>query len=404
MRSTSKPTVLMFPFELMSHYSRCLQLADAIKDAYNVKIAYSERYNNLIRDAGIENFPCRTFNPDLVMQCSKNFDFSWLNLAELERVFREQVHCIERLEPVAVLGDTAPTLKMAAEATGTPYISLMNGYMTKYYSVVRKIASAHPAAQFEAKLPPNIFDFMVRVGEKVAFRQVHKPFKKLRKANGLAETKMYLDELEGDQNLLCDLPSFFPQKNLPTNYHFIGPLYYQANRKEEKVVQFLNNDKPSILVSMGSTGDLSSLAFLQNSDFASYNIVVAGASNGCFKAEHILSKAFLNNTAFLERIDLVLTHGGNGSIYQALAYGVPVVCRTNIFEQEWNVQRLQQLNLGAILPDATEPRKIIEWLAAWISRKRNGEFDNLKKEISVAGTKAAFRKIWDRLLVDFSNK
>ena len=29
-----KPVILIFPFDLMSHYLRCLQLAEAIKDRF----------------------------------------------------------------------------------------------------------------------------------------------------------------------------------------------------------------------------------------------------------------------------------------------------------------------------------------------------------------------------------
>lgn len=378
----------------MSHYLRCLQLAEAISDLYDIRFAHSERYGEIVKKAGFQTFPCEGINPQEVMACAKNFDFSWINKDNLERVFQSQVECIQECKPAAVLGDTSPTLKMAAEATQVPYVSLMNGYMTKYYRFVRKIARAHPAVQFEDKLPPRLFDLMVKIGEKGAFRQVHKPFKKIRKKYGLSPQKMYLDELEGDHNLICDLPSLFPQKNLSSNYRFIGPLFYSGQESEQEVLRFLGKGKPNILLSMGSSGDFKKFSFLMGEAYKNINIIVAGNANGALQGNNILSRAFLNNCAILEKVYLMLCHGGNGTIYQSLAFGVPVICSTSIFEQEWNVQRIVDLNLGASLDNISKPEQIKNLISYWMGRKNNNELKSIKEQINLNESKKKFRDFW----------
>jgi UDP:flavonoid glycosyltransferase YjiC (YdhE family) len=210
---------------------------------------------------------------------------------------------------------------------------------------------------------------------------------------------MYLDELEGDYNLICDLPLLFPQKKLPSNYHFIGPLYYVSASHEHEVLRFLDNGKPSILVSLGSSGDFSKLTFLKDQRFKKFNIVVAGDRAGIFKEKHILSRPFLNNSAFMARIDLVLTHGGNGSIYQALAFGVPLICRPGIFEQEWNVQALTRLNLGTTLADDADIDTIERLIHDWISKRNTPDFETVKDQVNIAETRRRFAEVWRMLRI-----
>jgi len=382
----------------MSHYLRCLQLAKAISDLYDIRFAHSESYVEIVKKAGFRTFLCEEINPQEVMAFAKKFNFSWINKNNLERVFQSQVECIGEYKPAAVLGDTAPTLKMAAEATQTLYVSLMNGYMTKYYDCVRKIARAHPAAQYEDTLPPRLFDFMVKTGERVAFRQVHKPFKKMRKKYGLSPQKMYLDELEGDHNLICDIPSLFPQRNLPSNYSVIGPLFYSGHESEQEVLRFLENDKPNILLSIGSSGYFKKFSFLLSEAFKNINIVVAGNTNGALQGNNILSKAFLNNCSIMDKIDLMLCHGGNGTIYQGLAFGVPVICSTSIFEQEWNVQRIVDLNLGASLDNISELEQIKNLISYWMGCKNKNELKSIKEQINLNESKKKFRDFWTQTL------
>jgi UDP:flavonoid glycosyltransferase YjiC (YdhE family) len=387
----------VFPFDLISHYVRCLQLAEAMQDAREILFAHSKKYAWLVEKAGFGTFACEGFEAEEVMACARRFDFSWLNEGDLERVFLSQVECIRQFQPAAVIGDTAPTLKMAAAQTQTPYLALMNGYMTKYYALVRPIARAHPAARFQEKVPEKIFEKMVEFGERTAFRQVHKPFRMLRKKSGLPAMQTYLDELEGDENLICDLPEFFPQKNLPRNYHVIGPLFHAGEQPEPEILDFLDNGRQSLLISAGSSGTFENFAFLNERDFRKFNIVAAGEANGVLHGDHVLCKRFINNAAILDKIDLVICHGGNGSIYQALAFGAPVLCATSIFEQEWNVQRVVDLQLGASLDGITDRTQLANLIDHWIRQKHTPRFKEMRVKISIDESRARFKQFWATL-------
>lgn len=396
--SYQKPVLLIYPFNLLSHYLRCLELADAIRADFEIFFAYSNRYSYFIERAGFRTFPCEEINPDEVLACARRFDFSWINERDLKRVFLSQVESIEHYRPAVVLGDTAPTLRMATEATQTRFVSVMNGYMTKYYKVVRKIAKVHPAAKFQDRMPTVLFEHIVKAGEQVAFKKVHQPFRRLRKQYGLSEENMYLNELEGDENLICDLPALFPQKDLPDHHHFVGPLFYSGREPESDLLSMLENGRRNILVNMGSSGAFGKVAFLNGPLFRNFNVVVAGDANGVLQGSHVFSKRFLNICGLLNKIDIVICHGGNGSIYQALAFGVPVLCLPTIFEQEWNVQRVAQLQLGACLDETARSTEIRSLIHKWMAKKNTSAFQEVKAEIARWRSKQKQSTFWTQLI------
>jgi UDP:flavonoid glycosyltransferase YjiC (YdhE family) len=348
-------TILFFPFDLLSHYLRCLVLADTY-DKKTTKIFFlsSLKYNHFIKDHGYETFDSEQFNAAHVMQCSEKFDFSWLNEYDLEKIVLSQILVIKQLKPDLVIGDTAPTLKMAAEFTNTMYLALMNGYMTKYYASTRQVPKVHKAYKFLRELPGPVSDKITDFAEKITFKKIHKPFKILRKKYGLKPVVDYISEVEGDKNLICDLPSLFPQRTLPLNYSFSGPLIYQYNKDEIGWMDNIGLIKPVICVSMGSSGDWSKLSFLNDPYYAKYTVITAGDNDTVLFANHVISKKFVNLTQVLKKACLLICHGGNGTIYSGITSGVFMLCLSSHFEQDWNLYAVQKYGYGKSANKFTE--------------------------------------------------
>jgi UDP:flavonoid glycosyltransferase YjiC (YdhE family) len=365
----SKPLILFFPFPLLSHYTRCLMLAHELRHHFECRFAADAKYDSLIAEKGFGTFSCENFDADTVMEHSRRFSFDWMKRNELERVFLSQVSAIAEMRPQLIAGDAAFTLRMAGEQCGVKMIALLNGYMTRFYAGTRKISRTHPAYKYSQSLPPNFFDRLTRFMEGFAFRKVHQPFLQIRRQYGLSRPGGYLQELEGDVTLVCDIPDLFPQKQLPANFHFIGPLFYKAEHNEDEILSRLENGKPTVLVSMGSSGDWNKLTPLCSDAFSSFNIITAGDERQVLRAPHITSRRFLNNDAVLPFCDVMICHGGNGTIYQALSHHVPVLCVTSIFEQEWNVNRLEELGLGQALPDRFSDEELKRLLERWMAKE-----------------------------------
>jgi UDP:flavonoid glycosyltransferase YjiC (YdhE family) len=386
-----KPLVLFFPFSLLSHYLRCIELAEAIKEDCTVLFAGSPAYNGYIARHGFGIFDCANYDAREMIACASRFDFSWINEQSIERIFLDQVRCIEALRPDYVIGDGINTLKMAAGFTGVPYWSMINGYMTMYYAQVRDVPSAHPAAKYSKHLPIKVYSAIIRFAEQLAFRKVHKPFKKLRNKYKLKEYATLPLEMEGDLNFILDLPELFPQKMLPSNYFHLGPVYYTGRDPRTEIEP--RPGKPIILVSMGSSGSWQNMKLLSDPVFRSYHIITAGDDERVVNGPHISSCAFVSGNALWSRADLVICHGGNGTVYQALSYGIPVLCWPFLFEQEYNVKRIEQLRLGADISriqDAATLRQVIE---QWIGHKHSGCVASFSQKINVADSKKNFGRM-----------
>ena len=169
----TKPNILVFPFDLLSHYTRSLSFVHVYSESHTVIFKRTARYDALIEAEGVSTFSCKDFDSEFVLNCVKDFRFDWLNTADIERVFLDQVNCIRHYKPDFVIGDTSPTLKMAAEYTNTQYISLINGYMSKYSLYQRPMPSAHPAAFLRYIIPPFIFKKILSKMEHKAFVSIH---------------------------------------------------------------------------------------------------------------------------------------------------------------------------------------------------------------------------------------
>jgi UDP:flavonoid glycosyltransferase YjiC (YdhE family) len=344
---TPKKTILFFPFNLLSHYLRCLVLAKAYDASdYLVYFISSDEYNEFVFKHGYKVFKAEQFDAAEVMRCSRNFDFSWLNRADLEMVMLDQVRVIRELKADTVIADMAPTLKMAAEITGVHQISLLNAYMTRHYKFTRKISRSHKVYGLLQVIPEKLADQLTMLGETLAFQHIQRAFNYLRKKYGLEKIKDYLSEIAGDETFICDLPALFPLNPLPSSYRIVGPLIYDAASMDEHRLDEAILHRPVICICMGSTGDWDSLRFLNDTFYAKYTIITTGDSKGVLSAAHIISFDFINLDQVLRRAILMICHGGNGTIYTGIKNRVFMLCLPSHFEQEWNVDALERVGYG----------------------------------------------------------
>lgn len=377
--SLSKPLLLVFPFGYLSHYLRCLELAKLFRVNFEVQFASNETYDRYVWKEGFTSFPCEGMDAGDTLAAVSQFDFSWLNERSLEKAMLAQVAAVESLQPAALLGDASPTLKMAADKTGVPLVSLINGYMSKFFAGFRALSITHPAYPFVKRLPPKMIVLLTAQGEAMGFKAIHKPFRVLRRKWQLPPTKTYLDEMEGDFTLITDLISIFPQKKLPPTYRVIAPLFYDG---EDELVNNQMANRKTIFVSMGSTGNWQNISLLNDPVFAAYHIIAAGDKDCVLQAPHIHSIPFGDASTLFPQVDLVICHGGNGSVYQALAYGIPVLCYPSHFEQEWNVAAIEQCGLGKNIATIKKAAELIKMIERWIGKKDSTLFVTYKDRIA----------------------
>ncbi len=358
-----------------------MQLASWCRDDIEFIFAHSKRYASWLH---ADQWPCFDYDDtdaDIILEYSTRFDFSWMSEAELERVLRQQIALIEQYEPDMVMGDASMTLNMAAEYCQVPCVKIVNGYMTKYYAVPRPLPSIHPLAPLFRVLPNWIRKPATQLGEHVLLRLAHRPFATLRSKYGLTKRRSFLDELEGQTTLICDLPELFPQKQLPSNAMIVGPLFYHKRDEDSDLSELLSDSKKNILVSLGSTGELEHFQWLCDERCAEFNIIVSGRNAELLQGPHIRSRRFINHNLLLPKVDVLLCHGGNGTIYQALSHAVPIVACPNFFEQEYNMQRVELMQLGASLSPKASVSEALHCLRTWSTRKNSTELLQFQRQV-----------------------
>lgn len=349
--------ILVFPFGLMSHYLRCLELMKHFPDA-EISFASCEPYDHFVSERGCNTFLVESFDPKTVLELATRFDFSWLNAADIERVFRSQVEIIQKLKPHRIIGDTSPTLRMASEFTRVPYTALMNGYMSPFYDGIRELPLDHPGNRYLEKVPSPVRKCIIRFAERLTFWIIHRPFKRVRRKYSLSYKTNYLQETQADENLICDHAWLFPQRNLPSNYKVIGPLIFESEKKETESLPGLSADKKKIIVCLGSSGDWSSVQFLSSEEYSRYQVITAGDTLHTICGPHVLAFPFVPLGAILPKCALLICHGGNGTIYHGLKHNVPMFCLTSHFEQEYNARRLAELGFAKWIN--ANPKKFVD--------------------------------------------
>ena len=217
-------------------------------------------------------------------------------------------------------------------------------------------------------LPDFLYLPLVRIGEAWNFLLILQEFRKVRTKYKLRKTHHYLEELEGTENIICDLPEIFPQKKLPANFRFIGPLFYKSDSTSGAILEKLNPNKKTILITLGSSKEWERFKFFNREEFSRYNVIVAGENSNVLHASFLLKMPFINFEEVLPKVDLVICHGGNGTLYQAFFNKVPVLCRPYHMEQTWNVHRIEELGYGQSLNN-TNPKNIHAFISEWMGKK-----------------------------------
>lgn len=361
-----KPVVLVFPFNLMAHYLRCLKYVETL-EGKDVFFQSSSKYDHFVEMNGYSVFKAESFDESYVLNSFEKFHFKWLNLSDIERITHSIISIIKKFKPEFIIGDTHPCLKMACETTNTRYVSILNGYMTNYYALERGLPQKSRIRKSLLLLPSKLNSSITRFGEKIVFKFIHRHFNKIRRSLSLQVIDSFLEELEGDQTLICDDEFFYPQIHLPNNYSFIGPLIYQTNKNENLLINQLNPNNKNICISLGSSGNIGDWRFLNDDYFSDYKIIVTGKVPSLKQFKNVLTQEFINLEQILPLCSLLICHGGNGTIYLALKSNTPVICIPRHLEQEWNARRIEELGLGIFLKN-NDSDKLVKTIQSIINK------------------------------------
>jgi MGT family glycosyltransferase len=357
----------------LAHTTRAFEVGRALHLCYGHRVVFciDGRYARIPRDAGYEVRPVYTVDREVTMKLARRaglVDLRWWR-RECERSVDSDMEALGAIQPDLVIGDMHWSLNTSARALGIPYVAITNGAWTRFY----REPIEPPAGHFSTRLlGERLARALFPALQKALVRYWALGYTKVRRRLGLAPVQSIYDLIEGDVTLLADIPEFMPLRaDAPASFRFVGPILWEPDMPEPPWLSRLDPARPTLYFTMGSTGDA---RFFEEAirvfGGTEYQVLITtgGLADLGPVPENVFVAEYAPGRALTRRSHAVVSHGGNGTVYQALSCGVPVIGFPSIFDQELNLQRVCALGAGRRMwrsnYNGTTLRRVVEEVLA----------------------------------------
>ena len=267
--------------------------------------------------------------------------FSWFRPERFEACVRAEVDLLRTLRPDAMLGIFRFTGPVSSALADVPYHSLICGAMTPACSEVLGFAKGESGEGVQARA----LDFF----RKTCAQRLRPAFTRL----GLPPVEDIWQLLEGNRTFLWDTPEFQPLPAQPT-YHHVGQVLWQNWPHPDVDLGKLDRLRGPIAYVAFGTGSVPAgwLAHLVEALWDAGCSVALGL--GGQKApdelpvspERLAVFDFLPVEHVLPLATLIVCHGGQGLIFEALRQRIPVFVLPMQPEQAQNGVCLERIGCG----------------------------------------------------------
>lgn len=354
--------ILCLPYtHTLSHISRPLAIAAELRTrGHDIVFAGDSPKDHFIRSEGFEVLPAYQVEPDILFNRIRQGKLQFVSDEELYRLIASDRDLYRQVQPDLVLSDGRFSAPLSAGLDGIPQAAIVNVSSTEYRAL--------PYIPFFEWLPEKLVKRDGSLGksldrfnlalEMLVFDNAATVFKKLSRKFGLRRTVTATNCLAGnDLTLLADIPEYFPTRNLPADYHYIGPLTWQSPLPPPAWWPPKNDGKRLVYFTMGTTwmgGSFTTLYKRLQQEGLTAIIATGGQAQGLETIEgEVYVEEFVDGDLVMAACDLVVCHGGNGTIYQALQHGKPIVGIPTIPDQQFNMRRVKALGVGEALAPKT---------------------------------------------------
>jgi UDP:flavonoid glycosyltransferase YjiC (YdhE family) len=326
----------------MAHVVRPLEVAKILRQmGYRIVFSGSGKALKLAQQSGFE----LRYLPDwdlaaMIVKLKAGSD-DIHTVEQVDEWVRAELTLYQELKPLIVLDDARITSNISTAVAGLPRISIQNAYITPWAinGFVNSILGG----------PRSIME----PGDERSYNQIRRQY-------GLPPVKSLDRMLEADLNLLCDIPEYVPMHTVPDHYHYVGPLIWGSDLAEPPWWDELDPDRPTLYFTMGSTG--SPEAFQAAIEFLGGTEYQVMMTLGSLVKEDDLKPlppgffvaSYASGDSLAGRADVIICHAGNGTAYQGLRSGVPIISWPTVKDQRWNARRLSELGVSVTISSPTE--------------------------------------------------
>jgi UDP:flavonoid glycosyltransferase YjiC (YdhE family) len=366
---------------------RLATLARALDpEAYEVHFACSEFSELVFGGAPFVRHPLESLEP---RAAARRLDAGGrlYEKSVLLRYIEAERRLIETVRPALVVGDFRWSLPTSAELCGIPSAVLINAYWSPYAQRARFPVPDHPILGWLGETLTE--EYFPRALPSV-FRHFAAPLNAARKSHGLGAVGSLLEVLtHADHTLYPDDPGLTPVNGAPATHRFLGPVLWQpehcpaaapggalsgADSPAGIPARFLQDQRPLVYVTLGSSGSLSVLGAL-SSALARLPVVALIATAGRIDLgalpPNIEARPFVRGQDVARRAQLVISNGGSTTGYQALSEGKPVIGLPSNLDQYLATEAIVRSGAGLCVKARLATTELIE--AALLRGLHDGE-------------------------------
>jgi len=341
-----KKTFLFFPVEIgLAHIVRSLALAEELYSrGHKIFFALPQRKRELFKSSPINfvNIEPYLKNDSINLEVFSNIDF-------LKNKVIEEIEIIEKYKPDAIIVDFRFSAMASSLIKNIPTFCIMVGNAMPYGSYLPNTGLSR--WQYILSKP------FLGIFQTLAFLNYLKPIKKvLHKYNIGTSFKKWFRKM----NYIIPEPDFYlTPRDKKLNYYHTGFIAWKGfNVSAPEWIKNINPDGKTVYLTFGGTGfDKGKLISLANTLVdKGYRVVVSTSTiadpedfpkkNGLFVAR------FLPGEEMSRRVDIVICHGGYGTMMDAIRGGAPILAIPFNADQIIHSARMQELgiarNLGSL--------------------------------------------------------
>ncbi|SDT97307.1 glycosyltransferase [Desulfobacula phenolica] len=367
--------ILCIPYtHTLSHLSRPLVLAKELKSRGHEVIFAGESSNTaFIRQEGFSVLPVYEPDPEILFGNIRKGKLRFISNAEIEHMIEADLALYSVVKPDIVLTDGRFTAPISTHMAKIVHAAIVNASSTEYRALpyIPFFDWLHERLIKRDTRLWKILDQLNLRLEMLVFDNIMNIFKRLSKKHGLKKTITSTNCLTGkDITFLADIPEYFPTKNLPKDYYHIGPITWQSNLSPPAWWP-PNARNQLIYITMGTTGlgDFFQLAYNLFQEGQYTCVMTTGRQSERMPTipGHIYIEEYIDGDMVVKACDAVVCHGGNGTIYQALLHGKPIIGISTIPDQAYNMRRVESLRVGMSLSWKefyTNPKMLLDTIHA----------------------------------------
>lgn len=238
--------------------------------------------------------------------------------APLDKILERQIEIIGEEKPDLVVGDATISVSTAAHITGIPAACVFNSYNGAFLS------------------PWSIYTHIIYLWNSLHIARVRD---RVYRKHGKKQVNA-LRLLRSIPLVSPDLPGLFETLKGWPYWTNVGPIYSEPTSELPPWYDELDDGTTNVYITMGSTGLLETFLQRVYPIFSQlpYRFVVTTCDQVSDATKAMAPTNFrvvkhAPGSKILEKCEAMIFHGGNGSMYQALAAGVPMIALPCHLEQ-----------------------------------------------------------------------